>query len=196
MTYQLSYCVFTAATFEADLMKQSKGAIAAEAARRLSAAMRILFHEAKHTPGISGSLDTIRRQLATRKPMRRSTEQQGRKSQATNADRSQRAADHSHSSYLGDPESAQTCDITTSGEDILNAANSTNTFQHGESIVPGHVPSSLLGGYDARSDAAFGIAGIDTGAGFHPDAFPWSFTDLSQVDNVLEPHWAQMQTLY
>lgn len=66
MTYQVSYCIYTAATVEA-LELKSNGLTPEErtqAAARLMAAVMILQNEASHTPGSGKSLDTIRRLLS------------------------------------------------------------------------------------------------------------------------------------
>ena len=65
MTYQVSYCIYIAATVEALELKSplNQGARQAAAAR-LAAAVRILQNEASHTPGSGKSLDTIRRLLS------------------------------------------------------------------------------------------------------------------------------------
>lgn len=65
MTYQVSYCIYTAATVEA-LELKSVYLLPSEqtqAASRLMAALKILQNEASHTPGSGKSLDTIRRIL-------------------------------------------------------------------------------------------------------------------------------------
>lgn len=66
MTYQVSYCIYTAATVEAlELKASSMSPIERqEAAARLAAAVRVLQSEAAHTPGSGRSLDTIRRLLS------------------------------------------------------------------------------------------------------------------------------------
>lgn len=65
MTYQVSYCIYTAATVEALELKSYSLSPddRSGAAARLTAAVRILQNEASHTPGSGKSLDTIRRLL-------------------------------------------------------------------------------------------------------------------------------------
>jgi hypothetical protein len=65
MTYQVSYCIYTAATAEALELKRASASLneRKEAAIRLAAAVQILQNEANHTPGSGRSVNTIRRLL-------------------------------------------------------------------------------------------------------------------------------------
>ncbi|KAH7038366.1 fungal-specific transcription factor domain-containing protein, partial [Microdochium trichocladiopsis] len=66
MTYQVSYCIYTAATVDAYETRHAEPRAPGrlDAARRLGRAVRTLQDEAEHTPGSGRSLDTIRRQLS------------------------------------------------------------------------------------------------------------------------------------
>jgi hypothetical protein len=70
MTYQVSYCIYTAATVEALELKSASLAAGDRAlvAERLLAAVMVLQKEASHTPGSGKSLDTIRRLLSEGPP--------------------------------------------------------------------------------------------------------------------------------
>lgn len=82
MTYQVSYCIYTAATVEAQELKSPSltAEEREEAASRLTAAVTILQNEASHTPGSGKSLDTIRRLLSEgQRPKMKSQRQGGRR---------------------------------------------------------------------------------------------------------------------
>lgn len=70
MTYQVSYCIYTAATVEALELKSASLTTIERSlvAERLLAAVMTLQNEASHTPGSGKSLDTIRRLLSEGPP--------------------------------------------------------------------------------------------------------------------------------
>lgn len=160
MTYQVSYCVFTAATAQAYIMRHADGKLAEDAARTVSSAMRILQQETKHTPGISGSLDTLRKQLMMSKVVRK-----GRivSRPATDVTPENSRTDLPHLMATTNKERSSPfdnyCDYTMINQPSIDLSQS--TYQ-------GHE--------DIRHEQAFGIGGIDTGGGFQPSVFPWTFT--------------------
>lgn len=186
MTYQLSYCVFIAATVEAYVMKNSSTEVANEAAQTLSAAMRVLYNEAKHTPGISRSLDTIRRQIATWKLKGTSSGNSFRQ-----------APSHTHTSSqnlthgLNGAGQASHFGSINGSLSVGRHLDESNAVIHGTEI-PYHAQQmdahAFAGSYHEtllpRGENDFVIGDFDTGAGFHPDACPWSFGDLSYFQNA------------
>ena len=62
-TYLLSYCVYTAATIEVQLLRDPDAAVASAAAERLTTTLSMLEVEAEQTPGIRKSVDIIRLQI-------------------------------------------------------------------------------------------------------------------------------------
>lgn len=172
MTYQVSYCVFTAASVDAYAIKTLCGDGVHEAVRRLGDAMRVLQNEERHTPGIGRTLSTIRRQLATWKSERKvRTRGEGNASFNTPAVGDQTATELHQ---------AQRTRLTEG----LHAGQKPTPAQ-----PPGEAPQELFdyflgSGSQTLTGPAFG--GIDTGAGFHPDAFPWSV-----IDNTAEQAWSQ-----
>lgn len=203
MTYQVSYCVFTAATVEAYVMKSSDPTTVTESAKRLGAAMRVLHDEAKHTPGIGRSLDTIRRRLATWNPNARSrTYAETEEATPWPARRQQ------DSEILRRP---QYTDVTNVQHDCANsAATATSLEPQAMRVDPAHdqnvtVQAPLgatqtpdfrhndhgIGGFG--DPAAFNFGSFDTGAGFHPDAFPWSIADMLHGDAIADPYWGHVQ---
>ena len=185
MTYQVSYCIFTAATVEAFVIKNPDPHKATEAAKRLGDAMRVLHHETKHTPGISQSLDTIRRRLANWKPISRPIE-----------------CEHWRPPPSRLESNVSGRSANSRNPDFHDAANRNTPASRAGPLPherePGNSASSEA--HNAVCDDGFAsitgnssFAGIDTGAGFHPDAFPWSLTDLLNVDNGFGPFWGQVQ---
>lgn len=172
MTYQVSYCVFTAASVDAYAIKRSCGDGVHEAVIRLGDAMRVLQNEERHTPGIGRTLSTIRRQLATWKSEKKvRTRGEGNVSFNTLAAGDQTAAEL---------HPAQSTRLT---EGVQTAQESSTAQPPGE--APQEFFDYFMGsGSQMLTGPAFG--GIDTGAGFHPDAFPWSV-----MDNSVEQAWSQ-----
>ena len=68
MTYLVSYCVYTAATIEVELMKSTVWEKRVAATGRLTTSLQILENEARQTPGISRSIEIIKSQLRTWTP--------------------------------------------------------------------------------------------------------------------------------
>lgn len=64
-TYLVSYCVYTAATVDAFLIKGTDKQSAAEAARRLVVTLKMLESEARQTPGMQRSIEIIKARLRT-----------------------------------------------------------------------------------------------------------------------------------
>lgn len=110
MTYQVSYCIYTAATVEA-LELKSNGLTPEErtqAAARLMAAVMILQNEASHTPGSGKSLDTIRRLLSEGpRPRANSQSQHPRRRKKMRFDSSETSSKESNRASIGLRGSAQ-----------------------------------------------------------------------------------------
>ncbi|KAF2152253.1 hypothetical protein K461DRAFT_321290 [Myriangium duriaei CBS 260.36] len=151
MTYQISYCIFTAATIEVQEVHLAPTDARREAAAvRLAAAVRVLQEEALRNPGSGKSLNTIRRLLSTEQHRARG----GRESQrgATPVHGTQ-AMESAGLVLPGPVQQVQDIGGEGLGDEFL--------FD----------PMMLLGGED------FGLTWADTGAGFHPEAFPWTVLD-------------------
>jgi hypothetical protein len=179
MTYQLSYCVFMAATVEAYVVKHSEAGLANEAAKTLGAAMRVLYNEAAHTPGISRSLDTIRRQLATWRLNARPNQSHlfGVIPQLQ-----PHQPDHVVRSDL--PNNVGSVNLEQSNTTNLEAIEEMNDLQiplpiQNSADPTFQDPAIGIQFYNNASD--FSMGDFDTGAGFHPDAFPWSLADMSYI---------------
>ena len=196
MTYQVSYCIFTAATVDAHEMKtHGVEGVGRDAAIRLGAAIRVLQDEARHTPGIGRSLDTIRRRLTTWKTGH------GVSSPVATAQRDRQQSPSlpeqgvaSLSSLIGGRNYGATSNFI--GAVAGNSSTTTiavDTATAGGQISPIHqsrdTPETInnnafeqaenshpLEGIGS-SEGAFDFAGLNTGAGFHPDAFPWSMAE-------------------
>ncbi|SCV60337.1 uncharacterized protein FFFS_14906 [Fusarium fujikuroi] len=169
MTYQVSYCVYTAATVDVLDMRRSEAETRVEAARRLGMAVRTLQEEAKHTPGSGRSLDTIRRQLTV-------WEVSGTPNASTNRP-------------LGTYGGNVAFEIQQAGQE-RGEQSSTNVA----TPQPLHVPQVPLAadfgvtgaqgvnegvsGFMSRYQSPFSFGMLDTGAGFHPDSFPWDMTEI------------------
>lgn len=179
MTYQVSYCVFTAATAQAYVMRHSDGEVADEAAKTLSSAMRILHQETNHTPGISGSLDTIRRQLMMGTPSGRKRERLGAMPDEVPGPQS--------------PEIRPRHATAALDVEHLCQVNEPNATMSAASVTENDPQSLSVHRYDMHTSQeqgfGIGIGGIDTGAGFHPNAFPWVSTDWPGAENWLESGW-------
>ena len=171
MTYQVSYCVFTAATAEAYVMRYSSGELATEAAKTLGAALRILHHETSHTPGISGSLDTLRRQLMMGKQVRK-----GRRPDNNAASGQEPQGSDSN---VNDTSAAMDISQSCSARDQVSTSVTENST----------APPSQHRDMHFAQELGFGIGVIDTGAGFHPNSFPWASTDWLHSESYLEPGW-------
>lgn len=174
MTYQISYCIFSAATVEAQILKTATSQAEREdAAERLACAIRVLQNEAAHTPGSGRSLDTIRRMLnaGLAQPLwsgdRSSSSSSGVHRQPHTAADGESDGLSRTRTHLG-PEAPQpsTGDISSASEDI----------------------SAFIIGQDCSWWDQTGYTGLDTGAGFHPDSFSWGMANvLPQPLNILPP---------
>ncbi|KAI8657092.1 Zn(2)-C6 fungal-type domain-containing protein [Fusarium sp. Ph1] len=172
MTYQISYCIFSAATVEAQILKTATSQAEREdAAERLACAIRVLQNEAAHTPGSGRSLDTIRRMLnaGLAQPLwsgdRSSSCSSGLHRQPHTAADGESDGLSRTRTHLG-PEAPQPSagDISSAPEDI----------------------SAFTIGQDCSWWDQTGYTGLDTGAGFHPDSFSWGMANvLPQTLNVL-----------
>ncbi|KAF4468913.1 fungal specific transcription factor domain-containing [Fusarium albosuccineum] len=175
MTYQISYCIFTAATVEAQMLKTATSQVDRdEAAARLANAVRVLQDEATHTPGSGRSLDTIRRLLnaGLEQPLRPPDYPDAgvgasRQTQITIA----------HEDRMSDETVGQGQELDAAtvhqplARDSLVPPQQTNTMFTGDDFS-----SSLFSSGFAWGDE-LGRASLDTGAGFHPDAFSWGMAD-------------------
>lgn len=187
MTYQVSYCVFIAATVEVYGMKLLAPETARESAKRLKAAIEILENETRHTPGISRSLDTIRRQLAIWKP-------RGAETPATHQDLAYPVMDSEMGSLstrrfgsAGGEQHNATGDGPLLNTDVSNVATDSASVQvtHNQNSGVPLNPDSLVveNGFDFANPHDFDLSGLDTGQGFHPDAFRWSVAELTGMYN-------------
>lgn len=190
MTYQVSYCIYTAATVEAlELKNASMGSSdRAMVAERLLAAVMVLQKEASHTPGSGKSLDTIRRLLSegppqlsvreTLQPLKRrkwsrcDSDAAGivRSGFADEASRTSEEQEITAEDGSGRPGggTAQISEVVGGGSaagqpDVTTAMGAVQEMNSGE-----------MAGWDVD----LGFSGnFDTGAGFHPDSFSWGMAD-------------------
>lgn len=230
MTYQVSYCIYIAATVEALELKSplNQGARQAAAAR-LAAAVRILQNEASHTPGSGKSLDTIRRLLSAgqRTPGVPQDQNSIRNSDSTFVQHSIEDANANAElcTNLGDsnadeipngqPGSGVEPEVPIAAGAIQGQPEEGNggvitgtvrqpTTHHGDDgqlISTNADQDSILVGESFFPGTASGVAwddgfgiyrGTDTGAGFHPDAFPWRVSDLfPRMPNLAGQDWDQ-----
>lgn len=189
ITYQISYCIYTAATVEAFELKQMKDPKGqAEAASRLAAAVTVLQKEASHTPGSGRSLDTIRRLLsAGQRAHPRLNEIPVAAAAAAAAAAGSRLIDANaahvngahHGAFLTHGNAASGQDINASA---AAAASSSSLHNSGADEMGLHVP---------MWDDDFAYPATNTGAGFHPDAFPWWSAD-SMPRMPLLPTWGHL----
>jgi hypothetical protein len=238
MTYQVSYCIYTAATVEALELKSVSLSPEerSSAAARLTAAVRILQNEAKHTPGSGKSLDTIRRLLTEgersnvrrqrhssrrkRRPNNRALAQQGVTIEdAQTSDQETPSAEmepvHMEDARrsglqpaVHEPNAPSPGPATTNTEgssefsaqargysgnddaDIMAASNfidhplglgsSTNNYApFGQDVGNAFNIDAGMWGLDAGF-----YGGMNTGAGFHPDAFSFVYTSDSEVPRI------------
>lgn len=187
MTYQVSYCIYTAATVETEELKRASTQQEREdAATRLAAAFRILQQEASHTPGSGRSLDTIRRLLSTGPPRATNV--------GSHSDQNQPAVSghtmhlhqaHQHQSATFVPPMAMSRPEETNGHanHLLSSIGRSTSYNNDGTNGNGQprLASGNASVYDnsflpmevTAWDDEFSLGGTDTGAGFHPDAFPW-----------------------
>jgi hypothetical protein len=159
-------------------MKDPRGQ--AEAASRLAAAVTVLQKEASHTPGSGRSLDTIRRLLSA-----------GQRAHPQHVrDRLSEIPVAAAANRLIDPNAEHVNRVhqrgfltngnTANGQDINAAAASLHNTTAEE--IGQHVP---------MWDDDFAYPATNTGAGFHPDAFPWWSAD-SMPRMPLLPTWGHL----
>lgn len=190
MTYQVSYCIYTAATVESEELKRASTQQEREdAATRLAAAFQILQKEASHTPGSGRSLDTIRRLLSTGPPRaanvgphpghdqvsafgQQSHAHQANPYQLTSLD-SRSIANRSEQMVLGDGQRSLTSTSQPASYENGNSNSGNSHPRMAAAINPPMYENSFLPMDVAAWDEDFSLVGTDTGAGFHPDAFPW-----------------------
>jgi hypothetical protein len=190
MTYQVSYCIYTAATVESEELKRASTQKEREdAATRLAAAFRILQQEASHTPGSGRSLETIRRLLSTGPPRATNV--------GSNSDHNQpptlgqinqgNQANQHQLENLGPRNGGNGPEQTTdTGHRLLSTSVQSTSYNHNNNgnnssghprlasgVNPSVYESSFLSMDVSAWDDEFSLGGTDTGAGFHPDAFPW-----------------------
>lgn len=159
MTYQVSYCVYTAATVDVLDMRRSEAGVRIDAARRLGMAVRTLQEEAKHTPGSGRSLDTIRRQLTVWEVSAPPDTSQ------------QEPCGGSAANRAGD---AQPLGLNRAEEPRASPHPVASDVGNGGPQANNEGASGFLSRY--QSPFTFGM--LDTGAGFHPDSFPWDMTEI------------------
>lgn len=187
---------FTAATVEAYVMRTGSIEIANEAAKRLGVFMRILHHETKHTPVIGRSLDTIRRHLAIWKPNGPARGLEDARFQQPHND----SGPSHHPMGMNLQQPVNTSDGESDNPRIDNVRSAFLPRQDILAQTDMEYPQGSdpqLCDYDLSSGSgmmSFDFAVIDTGAGFHPDALPWSFTDFINVENNPELQWGQRRT--
>lgn len=187
MTYQVSYCIYTAATVETEELKRaSTQQERADAATRLAAAFRILQQEASHTPGSGRSLDTIRRLLSTGPPRATNVASHSHQTQPPVLSQnilSNQANQHQLATYdpsigVNRPEERNNHEhhlLSSTGRSTSYNNNGTNGNGHPR-LASGNASvydNSFLPMDVTAWDDEFSLGGTDTGAGFHPDAFPW-----------------------
>lgn len=188
MTYQVSYCIYTAATVETQELKRASTQKEREdAAARLAAAFRILQQEASHTPGSGRSLDTIRRLLSTGSPRSAIVGSHPQSQQAPRPGQNghaPRADQHQFTCFNGQNGDGRPEGIIGRDELVFSSAVPPSSYNNGNGNGNDHsrISSSVNQVVDENSlfpvdvtawNDDFSFAGTDTGAGFHPDAFPW-----------------------
>lgn len=190
MTYQVSYCIYTAATVETEELKRASTQKEREdAAARLAAAFRILQQEASHTPGSGRSLDTIRRLLSTGPP--RATNlgshpgnnqgpAMGQSGQSHHTNQNQLTAsygrNHGQRPEATNGHGRHLLSSAVQSAPYNNNGGGSNNSSH-QRPAPGAnsaIDDSCFFSMDVGAwNDEFSFGGTDTGAGFHPDAFPW-----------------------
>lgn len=169
MTYQVSYCIYTAATVDVLDMRRSEASARIDAARRLGMAVRTLQEEAKHTPGSGRSLDTIRRLLTV---WERSTPLDTMQSE-TYTGLSIDSGTEPQSLGPVQTEEAQNGSVAPPS---LQAAGMSGASEYGNSAAQS--VNEGAAGFLSRYQSPFSFGILDTGAGFHPDSFPWDLVEF------------------
>ncbi|RKL39248.1 hypothetical protein BFJ72_g6720 [Fusarium proliferatum] len=169
MTYQVSYCVYTAATVDVLDMRRSEAEARIEAARRLGMAVRTLQEEAKHTPGSGRSLDTIRRQLTVWEVSRTPNASANRPlgtyggNAAFEIQQAGQERGEQSSTNVATPQPLHVSQIPLAADFGVTGAQGVNEG---------------VSGFMSRYQSPFSFGMLDTGAGFHPDSFPWDMTEI------------------
>jgi hypothetical protein len=174
MTYQVSYCIYTAATVEAQVLKTAASQNERNgAAARLSDALRVLQNEAVHTPGSGRSLDTIRRLLNS-----------GRSS-AQYSQCGQQPVSLPFSVSEGLERRSSQLVQTPADEHLLHASYATPhttpavSSAHSAGINDDGSYFAIANGVLWGDEYRYG--GTNTGAGYQPNAHHWAAT--SSTDN-------------
>lgn len=162
MTYQVSYCIYTAATIEAQQLRSVTQKTERDAAAsRLSDAVRVLQNEAAHSPGSGRSLDTIRRILSASEQPKLGHNQPHPNvpphTTSTGWDTQAMSTSDSHAM----PQAG----ASQGPQQPTPATRSDFAAQYSPFPV---MSNGVLWGGDYR------FGGTDTGAGFQPDALPWA----------------------
>ncbi|KAI3390620.1 hypothetical protein diail_9082, partial [Diaporthe ilicicola] len=153
------------ATVDALAIRRTEAAARVDAARRLGMAVRILQEEAYHPPGSGRSLDTIRRQLTLGEKAMYQTEA-AREHETISVGGGTAGPAEEEAGELSEPQPLQRSHLAfVSGHVGLESA----AILEGAGNFMSRYQSPLFG---------FGVS-MDTGAGFHPDAFPWDTSQLS-----------------
>ncbi|KAH6874456.1 fungal-specific transcription factor domain-containing protein [Thelonectria olida] len=190
MTYQVSYCIFIAATIEVQQLKLSLDqSEKAEAANRLADAIRVLRNEASHTPGIGRSMDTIRRLLSAAPNQVCNVPERAEGSSLGTATENQ----HRHQErapIVRDSQLLQVGEPNERGqifEDLGRGGITTGNAQFGQmndmSVTSDNPMYASIDGLGVGDWV--GTAWADTSAGFHPEAFSWATADMLQRRSAL-----------
>lgn len=173
ITYQVSYCIYTAATVEAyELRRISDPKERQDAASRLAAAVTVLQKEASHTPGSGRSLDTIRRLLSAGHRVQSSASRD-------RFEEGQSLGKLPHTQPLDDGQAG------AGGEE-----QHVHSPAHQQGYMAQEHAQVQANFYDRVWDENFVYGATNTGAGFHPDAFPWwSLDNIARIPQV--PAWGQ-----
>lgn len=168
MTYQVSYCIYTAATVEAQQLRSSTEQTERDAAAsRLSDAVRVLQNEAAHTPGSGRSLDTIRRLLsAGGQPHLGPTPR--RSDAQIQIPHTERHAETSWTSRQVNGDEG----FVLPQADAPQGTQQPTAAIHSAYVGQDNPFIAMTNGAPWGDDYKFG--GTDTGAGFQPDALPWA----------------------
>ncbi|KAF4439688.1 Formyl-coenzyme A transferase [Fusarium acutatum] len=150
-------------------MRRSEAEARIEAARRLGMAVRTLQEEAKHTPGSGRSLDTIRRQLTV-------WEVSGTPNVSTNGTSGTFVGNVAFETQQARQERGQQSSTSVATPQPLHVSQIPLAADFGVTGAQG--VSEGVSGFMSRYQSPFSFGMLDTGAGFHPDSFPWDMTEI------------------
>lgn len=168
MTYQVSYCIYTAATVEAQQLRSATEQTERDAAAsRLSDAVRVLQNEANHSPGSGRSLDTIRRLLSAGGQPHLSQAHQISNGPSQTLDVNKTMDSDWGARQMGGDES-----FVLPHADTSQGPHQSTAAMHSEYVGQVNPFVAMANGVSWGDDYRFG--GTDTGAGFQPDALPWA----------------------